>query len=277
MESAAVIVAAPGASSDRGTDPNPSPRYSIVMSTDAAEIEAAQRLRYQAFADEMGAPLPHAVPGPLTGEMIDLDKLDPFCDHLLAREESTGRIVGCLRLLPPEGYRAAGGTFTDSMFDASALESLRPTLVELGRVVVAPEHRNGAVMGMLWAAILRYQKMTGHQYIMGCLSVQMEDGGPRGSLVRAVYEFAKDFMTQEYLVTPRNPVSVNGLSLDEIPPADKPKIPPLMRAYTRLGARICGPPSYDADFDMSDFLVLLSKDGVTERYLERLEGSLAFL
>ncbi|MUM18340.1 GNAT family N-acetyltransferase [Mycobacterium sp. CBMA271] len=277
MESAAVLIAAPGDGADRGTDSNPSPRYSIVMSTDAAEIEAAQRLRYQAFADEMGAPLPHAVPGPLTGEMIDLDKLDPFCDHLLAREEGSGRIVGCLRLLPPAGYRAAGGTFTDSMFDASALEPLRPKLVELGRVVVAPEHRNGAVMGMLWAAILRYQKMTGHQYIMGCLSVQMEDGGPRGALVRAVYDFAKDFMTQEYQVTPRNPVSVNGLSLEEIPPATKPKIPPLMRAYTRLGALICGPPSYDVDFDMSDFLVLLSKDGVTERYLERLEGSLAFL
>ncbi|MBN7458321.1 ornithine-acyl-ACP acyltransferase, partial [Mycobacteroides abscessus subsp. abscessus] len=58
MESAAVLIAAPGVGSDRGTDANPRPRYSIVLSSDPAEIEAAQRLRYQAFADEMGAPLP---------------------------------------------------------------------------------------------------------------------------------------------------------------------------------------------------------------------------
>lgn len=35
-------------------------RYSVVISTDPADIEAAQRLRYQNFAEEMGAALPQA-------------------------------------------------------------------------------------------------------------------------------------------------------------------------------------------------------------------------
>lgn len=79
------------------------------------------------------------------------------------------------------------------MFDATALDPLRPKLVEIGRVTVAPEHRNGAVMGILWAGIFRYQQMTEHQYAIGCLSVRMEDGGPRGSLVRSVHDFAQRF------------------------------------------------------------------------------------
>ncbi|WP_155771547.1 GNAT family N-acetyltransferase, partial [Mycobacterium asiaticum] len=61
-------------------------RYSVVISTDPADIEAAQRLRYQTFAEEMGATLPQAIRGSLTGQMIDVDQFDPHSDHLLAKD-----------------------------------------------------------------------------------------------------------------------------------------------------------------------------------------------
>jgi len=38
----------------------------------------------------------------------------------------------------------------------------------------------GAVVGLLWAGIIRYQEITGHEWGIGCLSVRMEGGGPRG-------------------------------------------------------------------------------------------------
>jgi len=59
-------------------------RYSVIISTDPVDIEAAQRLRHQTFAEEMGATLPQATRGPLTGVMIDVDQFDPHSDHLLA-------------------------------------------------------------------------------------------------------------------------------------------------------------------------------------------------
>jgi putative hemolysin len=102
-------------------------RYSVIISTDPADIEAAQRLRYQAFAEEMGATLPQATRGPLTGEMIDVDQFDPHSDHLLAKDETTGRIVGCYRLLPPDGARAAGGLFADTIFDIGGLINCVPS------------------------------------------------------------------------------------------------------------------------------------------------------
>ncbi|NMK79134.1 ornithine-acyl-ACP acyltransferase, partial [Staphylococcus capitis] len=145
-----------------------------------------------------------------------------------------------------------------------------------GRVTVAPEHRNGAVMGILWAGIFRYQQMTEHQYAIGCLSVHMEDGGPRGSLVRSVHDFAQRFAApEEYRVIPRQPVVVDGVPLEDIPPQEKAKIPPLLHGCLRIGGRICGPPSFDPEFDMADFLVLVTKDTARQRYLERLERSLA--
>lgn len=251
--------------------------YSISLTTNPADIEAAQRLRYQSFS-EMGASLPNAVRGEHTGEMIDVDQFDPYCDHLVARAASTGEVVGCYRLLPPGGAKAAGGTFTDTIFEFSeGLEALRPSLVELGRAAVEPDHRSGAVMGLMWAGILQYQEMTGHEYAIGCASVQMEDGGPRGSLVRKVrdFTFKRSITPPELRVTPKNPVSVDGRSLDDIEAPGRVKIPPMLQGYLRIGAAVCGPPSYDADFDMADFVVLLSRSELNHRYLQRLTEALA--
>ncbi|MDT5221258.1 MAG: hypothetical protein QOF15_3363 [Mycobacterium sp.] len=247
-------------------------RYSIVISTDPADIEAAQRLRYQTFAEEMGATLPRATRGMLTGEMIDVDQFDPHSDHLLAKDETTGQVVGCYRLLPPDGARAARGIFADTIFDIGGLNDLRHTLVEIGRASVHPAHRNGAVMGLLWAGIIRYQELTGHEWGIGCLSVRMEGGGPRGALVRGVRDaaFGAHPAPPQYRVTPRNPVRVNGLSLSELPDPGRVRIPPMVQGSLRIGGVICGEPSYDADFDMADFVVLIKREMVRERYLERL-------
>ncbi len=250
-------------------------RYSVMISTDPADVEAAQRLRYQTFAEELGAALPQAVRGRLTGEMIDADQFDPHSDHLLAKDATTGQIVGCYRLLPPEGARAAGGLFADTIFDIGGLNQLRSKLVELGRASVHPEHRNGAVMGLLWAGILRYQEITGHEWGIGCLSVRMEGGGPRGALVRGVRDaaFGAHPAPPEFRVTPRNPVRINGLSLSELSDPGRVRIPPMVQGSLRIGGLICGEPSYDPDFDMADFVVLINRMMVRDRYLERLMRS----
>ncbi len=74
-----------------------SARYSLLVAHDDADVLAAQRLRYQVFAEEMGANLHTEVPG------LDADYFDQFCDHLVVRHDPTGEIVGCYRMLPPNG------------------------------------------------------------------------------------------------------------------------------------------------------------------------------
>ncbi|WP_307797156.1 GNAT family N-acetyltransferase [Williamsia soli] len=253
--------------------------YSISLTTDPVDIEHAERLRYQLFADEMGATLPNAVRGEHTGEMIDIDQFDAHCDHMVARSESTGEVVGCFRLLPPHGAKAAGGYFTDTIFELSeGLEAARPNLFELGRAAVHSEHRSGAVMGLLWAGVLKYQELNGYEYAIGCASVRMEDGGPRGSLVRKVRDFAygMNLSDPELRVTPKNPVNVDGRGLDDIADPGRVKIPPMVQGCMRIGAAVCGPPSYDSDFDMADFVILITRSRLNHRYLQRMtEAALA--
>lgn len=87
------------------------PRYSVSLAQDEAEVRAAQRLRHQVFAGEMGAVLDTPEPG------LDVDALDAYCDHLLVKEELTGEVVGTYRLLTPANARRAGRTYSESEFD----------------------------------------------------------------------------------------------------------------------------------------------------------------
>src|SRR6185312_7863653 len=99
------------------------PKYTWLLSTDPDLIDEAQRLRYEVFTSESGFELTSAT---------DADHFDQYCDHLLVREDTTGELVGCYRMLPPPGAIAAGGLYTATEFDVRALDPLRPSLVEMG-------------------------------------------------------------------------------------------------------------------------------------------------
>jgi putative hemolysin len=135
------------------------PCYSLLLSTDPTLIEAAQRLRYEVFNSEPGFKLaPQGGKDEAArddgGAGLDADRFDEHCDHLLVREDNSGELVGCYRMLSPTGAVAAGGLYSATEFDIQALDPLRPSLVEMGRAVVRDDHRNGAVVLLMWAGIL---------------------------------------------------------------------------------------------------------------------------
>ena len=43
-------------------------------------------------------------------------------------------------------------------------------------------------------------------------------------------------------------------------------VPPLIRAYLKIGARVCGEPNWDLDFNTADFLMLLDITELDRRY-----------
>ena len=57
------------------------------------EVRAAQKLRFDVFADEMGARLNTPDPG------HDVDLFDNFCEHLLVRDQATQQVIGTYRVL----------------------------------------------------------------------------------------------------------------------------------------------------------------------------------
>lgn len=264
MSTASVLIPA-----DR-TECASAPRYTLLLSTDSALIEAAQRLRHDVFTSEPGFALAGAAGG------LDVDRFDEHCDHLLVREDNSGELVGCYRMLPPPGAIAAGGLYTATEFDVQGLDALRPSLVEMGRAVVRADHRNGGVVLLMWAGILAYLDRCGYDYVTGCVSVPVhssDDTAP-GSQIRGVRDFVRrrHAAPAEHTVYPYRPVAVDGKGLDDIDPPRRLAVPALMRGYLRLGAQVCGEPAHDPDFGVGDFPALLDKRRADTRYLRRLRS-----
>ncbi|MGW5616062.1 GNAT family N-acetyltransferase [Streptomyces sp. NPDC003877] len=239
---------------DRPAQPTAPTRYTVTLARTEEDVRAAQRLRHDVFAGEMGALLTGSEPG------LDADPFDAYCDHLLVREETTGQVVGTYRLLPPERAAVAGRLYSESEFDLTALEGIRPQLVEVGRSCVHPDHRDGAVIGLIWAGIARYMVDRGHEWLAGCCSVPLADGG---TLASGTWDRvrAKHLSPEEYRVRPLLPW------LPGPAPAARVELPALLRGYLRLGAWVCGEPAHDPDFGVADLYVLLPMSRVNARYL----------
>ncbi|MDG9701372.1 GNAT family N-acetyltransferase [Streptomyces sp. DH37] len=233
--------------------------YTVSLARGEADVRAAQRLRYEVFAGEMGARLATPEPG------LDADPFDAYCDHLLVRERATGEVVGTYRLLPPERARAAGGLYAEGEFELDGLAGLRGDLVEAGRSCVHPDHRGGAVISLMWAGIARYLTRTGHNWLGGCCSLPLADGGRTAA---AVWETVAErhLAPVAYRVRPRLPWRAEGV---EQAPGAAPRtaLPPLLRGYLRLGAKVCGEPAHDPEFGVADLYVLLSLRDTDPRYL----------
>ncbi|MFF8275835.1 GNAT family N-acetyltransferase [Streptomyces lateritius] len=234
----------------------PQPRYVVRLARDQEDVRAAQRLRHQVFVGEMGAGLDGPEPG------LDTDAFDAYCDHLLVREEATGEVVGTYRVLPPERARVAGRLYSEGEFDLGRLDPVRDDLVEVGRSCVHPAHRNGAVIALIWAGLARYMTRTGHNWLAGCCSIPLADGG---TLAAATWDTVrtKHLAPEEYWVTPHKLWTPDGIAR----PTGRTELPPLLRGYLRLGAWVCGAPAHDVDFGVADLYVLLSLRNTNPRYL----------
>src|SRR5512143_3305366 len=92
------------------THATPQVPFTVRLAASAADLHAAQRLRYEVFALEMGARLASGASG------LDRDRWDDFCDHLLVCERASGRVVGTYRMLPP-ARAAAGDWYCAGEFD----------------------------------------------------------------------------------------------------------------------------------------------------------------
>jgi putative hemolysin len=159
-----------------------------------------------------------------------------------------------------ETAKRVGGFYSDQEFDLTLLNHLRDRTVEIGRSCVHPDHRRGGVITLLWSGVLEYIQRTGYEYILGCASLSMVDGGHSAA---AAFKQLRDshLSSVEYRVFPRCP-----LPLHELDQNATPSIAPLIKAYLRVGAHVCGEPAWDPDFNTADLLMLLPLSRMTARY-----------
>lgn len=230
------------------------PHLSVGFARCEEEVREAQRLRYKVFAEEMGARLPHPESG------LDQDLFDPFCEHLLVRDSDTLEVVGTYRLLTPEQARKVGSFYSQTEFDLTRLAHLADRTVEVGRSCVHPDYRSGATIALLWSGLARFMRQHGHDYLIGCASIPMADGGHgAASIFRRI---GMEHMSPvEWRVFPRNRLPLESLNNTLNVP-----LPPLLKGYIRLGCYVCGEPAWDPDFNTADLMLILPLSMMNQRY-----------
>jgi putative hemolysin len=229
------------------------------------QLRAAQRLRYQVFADEMGARLNSALAG------HDIDRYDDFCEHLLVMDAQQQRVIGTYRVLTPAQARRAGSIYSDNEFDLTPLCALRPRMVELGRSCVHPDYRQGAVIMALWGALAEFMTRNQLDIMIGCASIPLQPPGAAagrgGHLAAAIWQQLRQrhLAPAALQVQPRLALPVAEL-LRSLPAGLSVEPPALIQGYLRLGTRILGAPAWDPDFNTADLPMLMRLDELAPRY-----------
>ncbi len=232
----------------------PTHRLESFIANSEALIREAQTLRFRVFAKEMGANIK------TKSEGLDYDDVDSFCDHLVVYDNVSQKIVGYTRLLNQHQAERLGRFYSQTEFNLDQVLTLPGRFLEIGRTCVDPDYRGGAVLTTLWSALVQYALEGQFNYLIGCASITP---GPSGFAIDAVYRAidAKNMAPSAIQVKPSITVPVQ-LRCDR----DESGIPPLLKAYLRFGALVCGEPFWDEDFNCMDLFVLLPLDQLQERY-----------
>ncbi|MCX7096408.1 MAG: GNAT family N-acetyltransferase [Methylococcales bacterium] len=219
-----------------------------------ALVKEAQALRYRVFGQEMGAKLKSGSEG------LDYDDVDTYCDHLVVFDTVNQKIVGYTRLLNQYQAKSLGRFYSQDEFNLDQVLAMPGRFLEIGRTCVDPDYRGGAVLTTLWSALVQYALEGEFNYLLGCASITP---GPSGFAVDAVYRNidAKNLAPASLQVKPSIPVP-QALRCQR----DESGIPPLLKAYLRFGALVCGEPYWDEDFNCMDLFVLLPLDQLKDRY-----------
>ena len=233
-------------------------QYAVRLARSPEEIHAAQALRFQVFNLELNEGLAQSY---ATGR--DADPFDAVCDHLVVEHVATRQIVGTYRLQTGANAAKNLGYYCEQEFFFGVYGPWREQIVELGRACVHRQHRNLVVLGLLWKGIADYAREHGGRYLIGCSSLTSQEPAAGAS---AYSELCRKHLADAPWRT--SPLPTHECPLETV--TEEPvAIPKLLRAYLAVGAKICGPPALDRQFQTIDFLTFVDLEKLTASARER--------
>jgi putative hemolysin len=233
-------------------------RFLIKTAENEEELAGVLKLRHDVFYREL-----------LEKKLLlsmDIDKFDFKCDHIIIIDKKNNAYIGTYRLISSLFARKF---YSATEFRLGPILDLPGVKLELGRACVHRDYRSGSTIALLWRGITEYMRETGTKYLFGCSSIKTTDRHE----IAALY---KGFKGSGHLVPPsleavpkgRFRIRNFGRFLRETGPRDiaaaESLIPPLVKFYLHMGARLCGEPAVDKKFKCVDFLTLFDMEAISE-------------
>lgn len=240
------------------------------------EVEAAQRLRYQVFYEEMSA-----IPSPAMREhRRDFDRFDEYCDHVLVVDRATmddegqPMVVGTYRLIRDAEARRAGGFYTSGEFNISRLlasDALGGRVLELGRSCVLKAYRAKPItMQLLWRGVMVCVARFSIDTMFGCASLQGTDADAVALPLSYLYHYYPMPEAIRVRARPELYVPMNRMPKDAIDVREARRaLAPLIKGYLRAGAQIGDGAVIDRQFGTIDVFIYMPIAGMDSRYRHR--------
>ena len=254
----------------------------VRLAHSAAEIDAAQALRYRVFYDEMGA-----TPSPeMAAIQRDFDCYDAHCDHLLVIDhmrKDANAVVGTYRLIRRKAADTCGGFYSAGEYDVTPLLQYPGEILELGRSCIDAEYRTGQVMQTLWRGLTAYVFRHDVSLMFGCASLPGTDPAALALPLSylhyhhlappALRAKALDHHYVDMRLLPREAfdpnVAFDTMKLD--PRSGSNSLPPLIKGYIRVGGFVGDGAVIDHQFNTTDVCIIVKTDLITSRYRKHYE------
>ena len=244
----------------------------VRLARSAAEIDAAQALRYRVFYEEMSAK-PSAE---MAARRRDFDEFDAIADHLLVLDHKLGdgpeSVIGTYRLIRRSAAKKLGRFYSAAEYDIGPIVAHPGEILELGRSCIDAHYRNRSGMQLLWRGIAAYVARYKIEIMFGCASLPGTDPKAQASPLSYLYH--------HHLAPPQlRPRALASRYVDMaiLPPtaiktrAALNALPPLIKGYLRLGGFIGDGAVIDHQFNTIDVCIVVKTDLVTDKYTKHYE------
>lgn len=235
------------------------PSLKVRLARSEADLRSAERLRYRVFVEELGA----------EGDLVDheqrleRDEFDPHVETLVLvdekrQEAGLDHVVGVYRLLSQAKARNLGRFYCDAEYDLTQLHASGRPLLEFGRSCMDADYRGGPGLFLLWNGLADFVLKSGAEILFGVASFH---GTDPEALAQPL-----SWLHHNHLAPPEiRPVArPEGFQrLDILPPealdrqAAMASLPPLLKAYLRLGGTVGEGAFIDRPFNTTDVLLLV--------------------
>jgi L-ornithine Nalpha-acyltransferase len=239
----------------------PARDLTVRLAETSTDVEAAQRLRWEVFCRDLGADSSKS-------SGLDIDPYDSVCDHLLV--EDNGEPVGTYRLLRKSVAEVRSGFYSAGEYCLSNLSKCDGEWLELGRSCVAPAYRNAGTIQLLWRGIAAYLQAHSISLMFGCASFHGLDPAEHAAPLSYLYHNHLAPHAFRARALEDRHVDMGILPIGGYDQRQAMRLlPPLIKAYLRVGAMVGDGAVIDHDFNTVDVFMVMPVEQISSRYLER--------
>lgn len=200
-----------------------------------------------------------------TGNGLDCDEYDEYCDHAVVIDTITDEVIGTYRFILEKHIENLNKRFLlEKEFNIDVLKDRN--LMEVGRAVVSKKHRDGSVILLLWREAINYAIEKEIDIMLGTASFHGIDGEKYNECMQYIIN---NYKSNEKCYAINDVYKIKNTSSEIDIAKVRREMPPLIKGYIRIGSSFGNDAFIDRDFCSTDMLVITKIKDIKPQYLKK--------